>query len=344
MNIYISGINSISAIEKFSMDMAVPEKQDLQDMYAYIASKEPVYKEIINPMLLRRMSRVMKMGLASALLCLKDAGKDMPEAIITSTGLGCVEDSDKFLTSLIENNETMLNPTPFIQSTHNTIGAQIALQLKCYGYNSTYAGRGACFEMALLDSLMLLEEKEVNNVLVGGYDELTPNMITILYRLGMFRSKARNDGIIPGEGASFALLSNEKGKNDYACIKGVSLLNEKISMAKQIESFLSEHELSIGKIDSFMLGTNEKDSQNENYKELINNFDKSSNIVWFKHLNGEYPTSSSFALWLAVSCIKNQCIPDVAILRKGHTKAPDNMLVINHTMGNQYSVILLSKC
>jgi 3-oxoacyl-[acyl-carrier-protein] synthase II len=344
MNIYISGINSISAIEKFSNEMTVPEKQALQDIYAYLATKEPVYKEIINPMLLRRMSRVMKMGLASALLCLKDAGIEIPEAIITSTGLGCVEDSDKFLTSLIENNETMLNPTPFIQSTHNTIGAQIALQLKCYGYNSTYAGRGACFEMALLDSLMLLDEKEVNNVLVGGYDELTPNLITILYRLGMFRGSSRNDGKIPGEGAAFALLSNEKGKNDYACIKGVSLLNEKICMVEQVESFLSEHNLSLAKIDSFMLGTNEKDIQNKNYKDLINNFNPTSNIAWFKHLNGEYPTSSSFAFWLAASCLKNRCFPDIAILRKGQITALDQMLVINHTMGNQYSVILLSKC
>jgi len=231
MSIYINGINSISAIEKFSNEMIIPEKQISQDAYAHLACKEPVYKEIINPMLLRRMSRVMKMGIASALLCLKDAGIEVPEAIVTSTGLGCIEDSDKFLSSLIENKETMLNPTPFIQSTHNTIGSQIALQLKCYGYNSTYAGRGACFEMALLDSLMLLSENEVNNVLLGGYDELTPNLITILYRLGLFRGNSINNtehiGVMPGEGASFALLSYKSGKNDYACIKGVSLLMKK---------------------------------------------------------------------------------------------------------------------
>lgn len=341
MSIYISGINSISAIEKFSKEMPVPEKLVLQDNYAYLTCKEPVYKEIINPMLLRRMSRVIKMGLASALLCLKDAGKEIPDAIITATGLGCVEDSDKFLTSLIENKETMLNPTPFIQSTHNTIGSQIALQLKCYGYNSTYAGRGACFEMALLDSLMLLSENEVKNILVGAYDELTPNLTTILYRLGMFRGVS---GGVPGEGASFAFLSSESGPNDYACLKGVSILNEEKSYLEQIETFLSGYDLALGKVDSFMLGTNDQDFQNRNYKDLLGSVNKESNIAWFKNVNGEYATSSSFAIWLAANCMKNQFIPDTVLLRKGNASSINNMLVFNHTMGNQYSVILLSKC
>lgn len=342
MSIYISGINSISPVEIFSKEMAVPEKQILQDEYSYLTCKEPVYKEIINPMLLRRMSRVIKMGLASALLCLKDAGKDVPDAIITATGLGCVEDSDKFLTSLIENEEKMLNPTPFIQSTHNTIGSQIALQLKCHGYNSTYAGRGASFEMALMDSLMLLSEKEVKNILVGAYDELTPNLITIFYRLGMFRKN--NSNHIPGEGSMFMLLSAEKGPNDYACLKDVAIFNEESSYQEQISTLLKRNNLQTTDLDTVFLGTTQAHHLENEYKNIFTLLSETSTIAGFKHLSGDYFTTSSFATWLAANCMKNQIIPDVAVVRKGISTDIKNLLIINHTIGNQYSAILLAKC
>ena len=53
----------------------------------------------------------------------------MPDAIITGTGLGCLEDTEKFLTAMVTNKEEFLTPTSFIQSTHNTVSAQIALLL-----------------------------------------------------------------------------------------------------------------------------------------------------------------------------------------------------------------------
>ena len=342
MSIYISGINCISPIENFSKEMAVPEKQILQNEFTYFSCKEPVYKEIINPMQLRRMSRVIKMGLASALLCLKDAGKEIPDAIITATGLGCVEDSDKFLTSLIENEEKMLNPTPFIQSTHNTIGSQIALQLKCHGYNSTYAGRGASFEMALMDSLLLLSDKEVKNILVGTYDELTPNLIIIFNRLGFFRKN--NSKHIPGEGSMFMFLSAEKGPNDYACLKDVSVFYEESSYQEQISTLLKRNDLLLSDLDAVFLGTVRANDPESEYEKIISSLTETSAIACFKHLSGDYFTTSSFATWLAVNCLKNQIIPDISIIRKGTSSNLKNLIIINHTTGNQYSAILLAKC
>lgn len=52
------------------------------------------------------------------------------DAIITATGLGCLADTEKFMNALMDNREQMLNPTAFIQSTFNTVGAQLALLLK----------------------------------------------------------------------------------------------------------------------------------------------------------------------------------------------------------------------
>ena len=42
------------------------------------------------------------------------------------------------MNALMDNREQMRNPTAFIQSTFNTVGAQLALLLKIHAYNVTY--------------------------------------------------------------------------------------------------------------------------------------------------------------------------------------------------------------
>ena len=144
----------------------------------YLSACEPDYKAVIaNPTLRRRMSRIIKMGVACGLECM---GATVPEeigAIITATGLGCLTDTEKFLNAMIDNGERMLNPTPFIQSTFNTIGAQIALLCRIQAYNMTYVHRGLSFESALLDAMMRIAEGD-NKVLVGAVDEITPARIS----------------------------------------------------------------------------------------------------------------------------------------------------------------------
>ena len=125
------------------------------ESHPYLSACEPDYKVIItNATLRRRMSRIIKMGVACGLECIADIAPEKMQGIITATGLGCLSDTEKFLNTLIDNEERMLNPTPFIQSTFNTIGAQIALLRQIHAYNMTYVHRGLSFESALLDAMM----------------------------------------------------------------------------------------------------------------------------------------------------------------------------------------------
>lgn len=181
---------------------------------------DPGYKDFIPGDMIRRMGRIIKMGVTASKLCLRDAatGRNadsvqeiIPDAIITGTGLGCMEDTEKFLTSMIRNNEEFLTPTSFIQSTHNTVAGQIALLLKCHGYNFTYVHRGISFESALTDAMIQLQLGEFSNALVGGSDELTANSFAITSRLGYWKQKPVHPmnllddpqrGTIAGEGAS----------------------------------------------------------------------------------------------------------------------------------------------
>src|ERR1700743_2080110 len=82
-----------------------------------LTSIEPDYSEAIDPRSIRRMSRIIKMSVASALACLKEAGIANPDAIITGTAYGCLEDTGTFLVNTIEQNEEPITPGAFVQST-----------------------------------------------------------------------------------------------------------------------------------------------------------------------------------------------------------------------------------
>lgn len=159
----------------------------------------------------RRMSRVVRSAVATAVECTGgSAGIDELDAVITATGFGCLTDSERFLRNMIDGDEQLLNPTPFIQSTFNTVGGQIALLRRNHCYNTTYVNRSHSFEDALLDALLRLADKESETVLVGAFDEHTPTQDRIMTRMGMLRTMSL------GEGAVFVLLSAEKNERSLA--------------------------------------------------------------------------------------------------------------------------------
>ena len=66
----------------------------------YLFANEPDYKSIItNAALRRRMSRIVKMGVACGLECISTLPSEKVHAVITATGLGCLADTEKFRSS-----------------------------------------------------------------------------------------------------------------------------------------------------------------------------------------------------------------------------------------------------
>jgi len=311
----------------------------------------PDYKEIIDPKLIRRMSRVIKMGVASAMACLQDAGVTNPDAIITGTAYGCLEDTGVFLSKMVERGEELLTPTSFIQSTHNTIGAQVALLLHCNNYNNTFVNGGSSFESSLLDAQMLLQEGEAKNVLVGGIDEITDISHSILSRFGLYKRgaisntdlySANSKGTVAGEGSAFFLLTNEASGNDLAKLDAIATFYKPDSHAaieQQIESFLAAQDLSMYDISLVVAGNN-GDAQNDAvYDYLEGSLFNYCNVTRYKHLCGEYPTSSAFALWYAAQIVKTNTIPGsepITPIKK--------ILVYNHYQNTSHSLMLLSAC
>jgi 3-oxoacyl-[acyl-carrier-protein] synthase II len=317
---------------------------------------EPDYKEFIDPKLIRRMSRIIRMGVAAAMECLKEADVKIPDAIVTGTAYGCLEDTASFLGKMVENKEELLTPTAFIQSTHNTIGAQIGLMLQCNHYNNAFVHRGFSFESALLDGMMLLKEKEASNVLVGAIDETTNVSHAILNRLGLYKQgqvsnldifKNSSKGTIAGEGAAFFLLADEPSSTDYAKLDGLKTFYkpaDRIEIENHILAFLKENSVELSDIDLIISGRIGDSGNDKVFDELDKTIFSKNSSVNYKHLCGEYPTASAFALWLAANIIKSGNIP-ATLGYKGPVKNQvKRILVYNHYQNIHHSLFLVSAC
>lgn len=131
-------------------------------------------KQYVKPLESRRMGKLMKGALLSSLEALRQAGVERPDAIITGTAFGCLENSERLLAQMEGGGETATSPTHFMQSTHNTIGSAIAIKTRCHGYNMTYTQGDQSLQWALRDAKLLLRSGRYRTVLVGCHDETTP--------------------------------------------------------------------------------------------------------------------------------------------------------------------------
>ncbi|WP_346983393.1 beta-ketoacyl synthase N-terminal-like domain-containing protein [Chryseobacterium sp. POE27] len=314
---------------------------------------EPLYKEFIPPAMIRRMSKTVKMSSVVSQFALKEAGIKNPDAIIVGTGIGCSQDSEKFLKNVLDNNEEFLTPTYFIQSTHNTVAGQIALGLQCHAYNFTYVNTSSSLEFSFLDAKLQINDGEAENILVGSTDEQTDRTME-LYKLNKTIKKEENlpvnylnsttEGVIWGEGASFFVLGKDKTENSYAQLKDIQISNRlDLDETQQfIEDFLAKNNLSTQDIDAVILGFSGDTKADVYYIKAMDLFENSA-LLYYKHLSGEFNTASGFSTFMACHILKKQEIPEVMVINDLTKNEVKNILLYNHLGGNDHSLVLLGK-
>lgn len=349
--IYINGIGAVTAQGVWRSSF-FDEAEELQRPIS--RAQQPIYKELISPAMLRRMSTGIKMGIYAGQQALDEAEVAMPDAIITGTGLGCSEDSEKFLRNILDNEEEFLTPTSFIQSTHNTVAAQIALRLGCKGYNFTYVNRSVSFESALLDGLLQIQTAEAAHVLVGGVDEASDHTYHLLQLIGQIKqnesSERVKESITAGanyaEGATFFTLAATKTASSYAELLDVRLHNElaKTEMPAFVTGFLEDNALSAADIDLLVLGYNGDVPSDVYYKAIENCFEQVS-VSYYKHLIGQFDSSSAFGLATGAAILRQQQLADTI---RWNEQVPEGeiktIVIYNQFQGKDHSLILLKRC
>lgn len=315
---------------------------------------DPDYKQWIDIKQIRRMGRAIKMGVAASHMSLGAAGIKNPDAIIMGTAYGCLADTGVFLQKMVSQQEDMLTPTAFIQSTHNTVAGQIALLLGCHGYNNTFVHGAFSLENALQDSLLLLAEDPSRIILAGATDEITEYSHTVLRRFGLYKHsstaallRSGTPGAMAGEGAAFFVLAAEKNEPSLARLTAVEMVyrpaNEE-ETAGQLIAFLQRNGLQPADVSLLLTGRNGDASNDAYYDNVEQSIFTDTPVAAFKHFCGEYPTASAFAVWMAAGCLHRGGIPAEAMVKGAAPVKPERILIWNHHHATHHAFILLESC
>ncbi|MGL1885589.1 MAG: beta-ketoacyl synthase chain length factor, partial [Reichenbachiella sp.] len=203
-------ISPQSTIEGTFFDSAI--KEFVGNKYE---AQEPPYGDLIPRSLLRRMNKAVRMGVGAGLMAVKN--QKPQDGIVLGTAYGGIDDSFKFLHQILEYEEGTLTPTNFVQSTPNAVAGSLAMMTKNTGYNITHVNYGLAFEAALLDAMMLFEEKKANSLLVGSLEELSGHNFNMDEQAGWFKNSqidsknllsSGTKGSVRGEGSSMFVMDN----------------------------------------------------------------------------------------------------------------------------------------
>lgn len=252
---------------------------------------EPDYKELIPPMQLRRMTMPVRTGVAAAKLCLSRIEAPLPDAIHAGTAYGMLQDSEQFLKKMIGQEEQMLNPTAFIQSTHNTVAGQIALALGCNAHNMTFVHKGHSFESAMLDAALRLEDHPEQQVLAGAVDECTDTSYALLRRFGVY-----TDNDVAGEGATFFCLSGQQRAQSLLHIRAFEpfIADDAGALSAAVRSFINRQKVSLQPGDPVLSAVAHPEAWAHNP------------VTLYKEYCGSFPTDVAFGLALAAAMLQQE--------------------------------------
>lgn len=242
------------------------------------------FKAYIEPALIRRMSKILRMSVAAGEYCRRKNDSQEIEAIIVGTGLGCLVDTQKFLERFIEI-EGLLPPTSFIQSTHNTIAGQVSLSMKNNGYNTTYTQNTISFELALQDAMMCLNDG-MESVLVGGADEDIPFLDEVKTKLGLNHLNLTS-------GVTFLTLSKQKNENSIAEIEALDIQYQPTNVLSSIDTFIKKQGVPKDDLSHVFYSTPFHEGEKPSLVKGVNEATSISSLAGF------YPTNSAFGLHLA---------------------------------------------
>lgn len=352
---YINGMGILSPQKTYDNSIFLPE------IIAYtqnvLTTVLPDFKEYINPIQLRRLSRMLRIGLAAAVICSRDSGNQKPDGIITGTGYGFLNDTAKFVGEMLQQDEKHLTPTFFMQGTYNALSGLVALTLRCNGYNNTYVNKGFSFETSLHDAMLHLVEGDLKSLLVGAYDEADAVQYRVNSRVNHYKTEYVNSlqlfdhktrGSLQGEGAAFFSLEAVQGDNCWAVLRGLKMIFKPESyeaLQDQLRRFVALQGISLADINVVVNGVSGDVEHDRMLLEMINSNFSTIPDIRFKHLCGEFCTASSFGLWLGASILKKQMIP-AGVQYNASTPIPElkYALIANQYMGRNYSFILIERC
>ena len=218
------------------------------------------------------------------------------------------------------------------------------------GYNITHSNKGLSFENCLMDAMMLFEEGEAIQLLVGAVEEISAAQFRIESLAGHVKNEKdaaqplyKNDtsGSVAGEGAAMFLVAEAK-ENAVAEIVDVEMISNPTvaEVHTTLQNLLAQNSLEKNEIDAMVIGLSGDSNTDHYYTSLMDEMEKETAMFSFKNLFGESPSASAFATWLGAQILSGNTAPEIVVI-KPTTKLLKTLVIYNHFQGGQHGFILL---
>lgn len=272
------------------------------DIPAFLADTSTL-EDFTGKKALRRIDRYSRMALLGSFLALQDAGITDPAkermGVIIATGYGASRTTFTFLDSFIKGGDSLSSPTHFSSSVHNAAVAHVSMLLGITGPGLTISQFGMSVPSALLTARCWLHEEMVDSVLFGAVDEYCDVLGYCRYRFfgdtaGASEMNPLDLGVqsaIPGEGATFFVLSRGDHVPGYALI-------EDIHFDKAGDSARAE-----GRETSLFLAADGHRKCAASYGRFLSG---PSPIACYTPLYGSLPTGQAFDMAIAALAMKRR--------------------------------------
>lgn len=326
--------------ERAPIQLQLPEDMGKREHFAYRCASSPA-KDLLPSRRVRRLGRAQELALAAAhhavRSCPVPPGIEDGGAVCLGTGWGELGNTADFLEDMIDPEKLAPKPTHFINSVHNSLASEIAIDFQALEANHTFTHGAISFETALAESIRMLWRRRARCVLLAGVDKLTPYLLPAGFGLGSWRlgrgplapmetSPDGPHGTLPGEGAAaFVLVRGEEDLKDerFARIAAVHvrpLRSEdiiRIDAEKEksfIETTLDRCGLSLAAIDLALSGANGDPALDATYRRVFDAISASAGRPLchgvYKHGCGEFATASALGLILAIHAVQEGDLPD----------------------------------
>ena len=333
--IYVISAKQISIQQPLCEDwMAQPLRYEQN----YVRCVDPDFKQFISAGEARRMGKLLKRALATSLSALSEGGIEHPDAVITGTGFGSVENTELFLDAMVREGESLLKPTQFMQSTHNTTSSLISIHTKSHGYNSTYSQKHLSFDSALYDAWLQLRLGRIHSALVGAHDEMTTVFHSFMRKAGFL-----SECDICSEAAVSVLLSGEPSEKTLCTLGGVWIKSRPSSqeICAQIRKMLEDNGLSPENVGCVMTGMNGSETDAD-YAFLGDVLPQASSLR-YKPLFGDCFSAPALGVYAAIQCLAKGQVPACLTVDDAPRPCGQSVLVVNIAERRHCSLILLCK-
>lgn len=335
-------------------------------------------KGILPPRRVRRLGRSQELALTAAHCAVGSciAPPDLQDrgAVSVGTGWGELGNTADFLKDMIAPEQLAPKPTYFINSVHNSMASEIAIDFRMMEANHTFTHNAISFESALAEAMRMLWKGHARYALAAGVDKGAPYILPAGFGQGSWRrdegplspleaAPGNHGGTLPGEGAAAFILAREGAvpKNQrfarIAIVRARPLRPADITPISQIDAAqeaafaalaLGQCGLSPSEAGFLLLGANGEPELDSAYRRVLEAMSTAAGHPLgygvYKHGCGEFATASALGLALAIDMVRTGEAPEgLRVLKAAPTPGSvENVLLYHLSPAGYHSLCVVT--